>query len=463
MKVLYNDMVQSLPPVSEETLLPQIKAALEKSGKTIVVLDDDPTGTQTVHDVLVLTVWDVESIADEIKRGSLLFFILTNSRSMKAAEADALTLAIGKNIKEAFARCNKQYGIVSRSDSTLRGHFPNEVQALAQGLGLTDFQTVLIPAFFEGGRITVNDVHYVKEGAGLTPVAETDFAKDKAFGFSQSDLKKWVEEKTKSGTKASDVVSFSIEELRKNSVEELAEKTESLPAEATVVVNAAAYADLEKFAAACWKSDKPMLFRTAASFVKALAGIESIPLLQKDVLINSEQKTGGLIVIGSYVEKTTKQLTALLKRHSPETIELPIEAIIAHDNCDYFKTTFKQLNSCLYLGIDVVLFTSRQLFVSEEEGDNLSVNNKVSHFISNLVASLTVVPKYIVAKGGITSSDLATKALGIKRATVMGQALPGVPVWRTGIESKFPEMSYVIFPGNVGDNDALAELYEKLI
>jgi uncharacterized protein YgbK (DUF1537 family) len=57
---------------------------------------------------------------------------------------------------------------------------------------------------------------------------------------------------------------------------------------------------------------------------------------------------------------------------------------------------------------------------------------------------------------------VGVKALGVVRATVLGQAAPGVPVWRTGPESRFPGLSYVIFPGNVGDVDTLRVIVEKL-
>ena len=78
------------------------------------------------------------------------------------------------------------------------------------------------------------------------------------------------------------------------------------------------------------------------------------------------------------------------------------------------------------------------------------------------VSSLAVRPRFLVAKGGITSSDIGVHALQVRRATVLGQALPGVPVWKLGAESRYPGMSYVVFPGNVGDEDGLRSLVENL-
>jgi uncharacterized protein YgbK (DUF1537 family) len=74
-----------------------------------------------------------------------------------------------------------------------------------------------------------------------------------------------------------------------------------------------------------------------------------------------------------------------------------------------------------------------------------------------------VRPGFIIAKGGITASDVGTKALRVRRATVMGQIKPGVPVWMTDSGSKFPHMPYVIFPGNVGETATLREAVENLM
>ena len=68
----------------------------------------------------------------------------------------------------------------------------------------------------------------------------------------------------------------------------------------------------------------------------------------------------------------------------------------------------------------------------------------------------------MIAKGGITSSDVATRGLGVKRALVRGQLLPGVPVWRLGAEARFPGIDYVVFPGNVGSDTALADAVQQL-
>jgi uncharacterized protein YgbK (DUF1537 family) len=75
---------------------------------------------------------------------------------------------------------------------------------------------------------------------------------------------------------------------------------------------------------------------------------------------------------------------------------------------------------------------------------------------------LTTPPRYVIAKGGITSNDLALKAFGVHQATVPGQVAPGIPCWVLGEEARFPGVPYVIFPGNVGTPQTLAEVITML-
>jgi uncharacterized protein YgbK (DUF1537 family) len=460
MSINFQHTINALPAAPAEDLKSAIKNYLRKINKTIIVLDDDPTGTQTMHDVPVLTSWDEATIDEELKKSTALFYILTNSRSMPEMVANDLGKTIGNNIRNVFEKNKKEYIIISRGDSTLRGHYPNEVDSLTEGLQIKNYTTAIIPAFFEGGRCTIDDVHYVKEGEELIPAADTEFAKDKAFGFSQSNLKNWVEEKTNGNIKAAEIVSFSIDELRNETVEQLSNKIITLPSNATVIVNAAAYYDLEKFALAYLRSEVEMIFRTAASFVKALSANETKLLLTKEELTVADNMYGGLIVVGSYVPKTTKQLQALHGNKNLSAIEIPVTEIL--NSSLTTASIANKVETLLANGKDVVMYSSRNLQAGIDEKESLAIGNRVADFITAVVQQINVLPKFMIAKGGITSSDIAVKALGIKRAMVLGQALPGVPVWKAGAESKFAGLPYIIFPGNVGDDDALALLYEKL-
>ena len=157
------------------------------------MLDDDPTGTQTVHNIPVLTEWSVASLRAELANDLPCFYILTNSRSLPLPGAQAMNVEIARNLREASHQAQRDFVIVSRSDSTLRGHFPGEVDALANALEQDFDGWLIIPFFLEGGRYTIGNVHYVAEGDKLVPAGETPFARDSAFGYRASNLREWVE------------------------------------------------------------------------------------------------------------------------------------------------------------------------------------------------------------------------------------------------------------------------------
>jgi uncharacterized protein YgbK (DUF1537 family) len=172
-----------LPQEWPRSLLPEIQEKIQSSGRKIVVLDDDPTGTQTVHNVYVLTEWTADALCEELQSDASTFYLLTNSRSLHLSDARALNRQIGKNLIEASRVCGCDFAVVSRSDSTLRGHFPGEVEALATAMNQNFQGWILFPFFLEGGRYTINDTHYVAEGEALVPAGETEYAKDAVFGY----------------------------------------------------------------------------------------------------------------------------------------------------------------------------------------------------------------------------------------------------------------------------------------
>src|SRR5690554_6703797 len=317
------------PPEYPVGLLPEIRGAIRTSGKTLVVLDDDPTGTQTVHDVAVLTVWDVESLAAELASGAPCFYILTNSRSLPPAEAARLNSEIGANLRIAGERTGRTFTVTSRSDSTLRGHFPGEVRALEGALGVAFDAWLIVPFFLEGGRFTVDDVHYVAEGERYIPAAETSYARDAAFGYRNSNLRAWVEEKTAGQVCAEDVQSISLETIRRGP-EHVCERLMTMPHGSIGVVNALTYRVLESFVAGLLRAEaagKRYLYRTAASFVRVRAGLDARPMLTRQDL-PLPAKGGGLFLVGSYVPKTTAQLDALVKRSDIAAVEIQAAKLV---------------------------------------------------------------------------------------------------------------------------------------
>jgi uncharacterized protein YgbK (DUF1537 family) len=466
LKVLtIQERLAALPPEGPEDPLSALTERVRAEGKKVVVLDDDPTGTQTVHSVPVLTEWSVEALEAEFGNDLPAFYILTNSRSLSPADAEALNREMGANLREAAGRAQQEFVVISRSDSTLRGHFPGEVAALAEGLRLVFDAWILIPFFLEGGRLTLDDIHYLTEGDQLIPVGETEFARDAAFGYKASHLREWVVEKFLGRIPEEKVASIPLEELRQEGKERVQEHLLALPPGAVCIVNAVTMRDLAVFTQGLLLAEETgrhYLYRTAASFVPLRAGIALRPLLRAEEL-ELPADGGGLIVVGSYVQKTTRQLECLRERLGVQAIEAPVEALLSeadYDACVVGVTQAVEMG--LRDGRDVVLYTSRTLAAAHEGAHSLAVGRRISAGLTAIVQRLEVRPRYIIAKGGITSSDLATKALGVRRAMTLGQIVPGVPVWRLGPESRFPGLAYVVFPGNVGQVETLADIVSAL-
>lgn len=463
MPTTLQQLLQYLPPPPEEDLLSPIRQKIKESAQTVVVLDDDPTGTQTVYDVPVLTEWSTEVIEAEFWQATPLFFILTNSRSLPVRQANQLAVTIGQNLNEAARQTGRKFFVISRSDSTLRGHYPNEVNALLAGMQQGEAVRVLVPAFLEGGRYTINDTHYVQEGDDLIPVGKTPFAQDKSFGFSASNLKDWVAEKTDGQVKANDVVSISLSDLRTKGAACVTETLKSCSPNATCIVNAADRYDLEAFALGLLNSRAPVICRTAASIVPVLAGLAPHPLLTRDQLLSESSANGGLIVVGSYVPKSTAQLEHLLEHASVQSIKLDVNKTLEHADLENFAQQIaQQADEFLTDNQDTVIYTSRDLVSGQDKEESLKIGQRVSAFLTDVIHRINVAPRYLLAKGGITSSDTATKGLGVRKATVLGQILPGVPVWKLGSESKFPDLTYIVFPGNVGQVDSITKVINQL-
>ena len=464
MPVQLQEILSSLPPIWSEDLLPAIQSEIAQNPVSVVVLDDDPTGTQTVHDIPVLTSWKLQSIIDEFERRTSLFYLLTNSRSLPAKRAVDLAFEIGANILEASRKTGQTFEIISRSDSTLRGHFPAEVDALAEVLGMEKAVYVIIPFFLEGGRYTINDIHYVKDAERLIPAADTAFAKDVVFGYRNSDIKLWVEEKTQGRISGSSVQSLSLVEIRQKGPKYITEKMTECKPGSVCVVNAAGYRDMEVVTLGLLRAQRKgqrFLFRTAASFVRIRAGLKTRPLLKTDE-IGSTGGTGGLIVVGSHVPKSSQQLDHLLRHGNIKSIEFDVDEYISQENDNrQIRTAVEFLNDTLSQGQDAVVYTSRKLRTGKDHESSLTIGRQISQGLVEIVRSMSISPRYVLAKGGITSSDIATQALGIVRAKVLGQILPGVPVWQSGPESRFPDMPYIIFPGNVGSTNAVSEVVER--
>ncbi len=464
-RLSFVDALRELPPEWPHDPLPAIRSALDETQEKIVVLDDDPTGVQTVHDVPVLAEWPVERLVDELTNEFRTLYLLTNSRSVSIGEARSINADAGRNLAEAARRTGRRIAVVSRSDSTLRGHYPGEVEALARALGQESDSQLLIPFFLEGGRYTINNVHYVAEGEWLIPAGETESARDLTFGYSASDLREWVQEKTKGRIHSDDVASVSIEDIRLGGPDRVAERLADLTRGAVCVINAASMRDLEVFTQGLLEAERRgqrFLYRTAASFVRARSGLEARPLLTREEM-DLPDSGAGLVLVGSHVPRTTAQLTHLLGQHGVIGIEVQVEELLSREHMEReVRRAAQETDGGLRGGSDVALFTSRRVAWGRDAQESLSMSRRVSEGLVAIARAIKVRPRYLLAKGGITASDIATRGLSVRRAMVLGQVLPGVPVWELGPESRYPGLKYIVFPGNVGGPEALTEVATKL-
>lgn len=431
----------------------------------IVVLDDDPTGSQTVHGCLLLTRWDPATLRAALLDPSPIFFVLTNTRGLPAGRAAEITREVCRHLKQVLAAL-KQEGralhaiFASRSDSTLRGHYPVETDVMNEELGPFDAH-FLVPAFFEGGRVTRDSVHYLKVEEHNVPVHETEFARDSVFGYRHSYLPDYVEEKTRGRIRAAGVVRLTLNDIRAGVRERLLALTNN----ACVVVDAERQGDLDRFAddlRAATAQGKRYLLRCAASILTSLARVGPQPHPPERMHEYVRHGRAGAVMVGSHVPKTTRQLAALLKQPGVIPIEVDVNRLPQqHDSL--LREVLAAAEAAHSAGKTPVVYTSRTERQFPDQDARLEFGGQVSGLLMDVVRGLPDTLGFLISKGGITSNDILSTGLRLRTARLLGQILPGVSVVRCPEDHpRFPLMPVVIFPGNVGDDNALAETFRRL-
>ena len=469
----------------------------------MVVFDDDPTGIQTVHGCLLVTDWSEQNLITAFEDREPFFYVLTNSRALSAADARrVLTSAV-----EAVLDVNRRYGyrliMVSRSDSCLRGHFPLETDVMRDVLREHGYnvwpRTPFCPAFIESGRVTIDGTHYMIDKSGtaattctvttasgerLIPVSETEFARDNVFGYKNACLTEYIREK---GGNPADYD----------------------------IVNAQSYAELDSFRDKLFDEiadfDGAVVIRSSSSLPRSMSGISDKPYLTKQDLgidtpatpgstpatLGSTPATLGstlatlgstlatlgstlgdsisenatpaanhpataLFIVGSHVKKTTAQLMQLLREPGIAPRELSITSIL-NDKAELLADVERFIMQCQQDGTTPVIYTAREEVRIDDPERRQHLGQEISDFLVSIVQNLPISPRYVVAKGGITSHDILTHGLNIKVGRVMGQAINSVPcVMAPPLHEGGSPIPYIIFPGNVGDEHSLAEIFKKL-
>jgi uncharacterized protein YgbK (DUF1537 family) len=453
----------------------------------IVVLDDDPTGSQTLHSCPLLLRWDPVALAEGLRQESPFLFLLANTRALGPAEAATRVRQICGALGPALAAAQSEGVIdaalvVSRGDSTLRGHFPLEVDVLAQELGPID-ATFLVPAFLEGGRTTVDGVHRL---AGQ-PVHETPFARDGFFSYSTSDLRQWVEEKSGGRLPAGEVHLLGWRELEGALAGEagrqaLRQWLGALSGNRLVVVDGERPAHLALFGSLVRELASPQpgggerprrfLFQSAASLLNGLAPLPPQPLGAAGLAALRRQADGiplgGLVLVGSHVPLADAQLERLLAQEGCVGVEVPVarmHRVLEGPLPDRLlpsleRAWIEQAEAVLAQGRTPVLYTSRGELQCRHGAERRALGLALAASMARVAASLAPRLGYLISKGGITTHTLLADGLGLDWVALQGQLLPGlslvlVPPTPSAQAAGLVSLPVLTFPGNLGNAHTL--------
>ena len=443
--------------------------------RKVIVLDDDPTGSQTVHSAPLLLRWDPDSLRRGLRHPSPLLFVLANTRALEPEAARERVREICRGLRLVLAELEaagelERWLVVSRGDSTLRGHFPLEVEAIQAELGPFD-ATLLVPAFLPGGRTTRGGVHYLHG----QPVHTTDFARDRLFGFSSSFLPEWVAEKTRGAISADAVERLDLAELD-GSAAVLQDRLAGFSAQRLVAVDAERPEQLAALGEAVWRSERRLLFQSAASLINGLVPLPPQPLDPAGLAAlrrsgASAERLPVLVVVGSHVPLADQQLEQLLQEPACEGVEIPVAKLARVLDGpaapelirSLERSWFDQLQAVLDQGRTPVLFSSRGELVCASAQERRRFGLALAALMARLAAALAPQLGLIISKGGITTHTLLADGLGLDWVELQGQLLPGLSVVLTPADAKVPGLPVITFPGNLGDASGLRQAWRLML
>ena len=446
--------------------VPEAEAAIAEPAAAprtwLVAVDDDPTGCQSVSGIPLLTRWDTETLAEAARRAAPVTFVLTNSRSLDRAGASRLNGEVGRSLATVAERLGLALRLISRSDSTLRGHYPAEVTALATGAGMAPDGVLICPCFFEAGRYTAGGIHWVLSGGELIPACETEFARDETFGHTELTLAEWADARSDAPVPASQIAAADLAAGDRAAVRSVLEDAaDGRP----VVVNATNYAQLDVLVDAIEEVEaagRCFVYRTGPSFVRARARLGPPALADlADLAGGSDER--GLVAVGSLTALTRTQVARAHEAHGLAAVDLDASLVLEEASAaTHIESVATEVADELARR-DVVLATSATP-AARADLSILQVSRAISDALVAAVRRISELrpPAWVIAKGGITSHDLLSRAFEVGVTTVVGQARPGiVPV--LAIESGGRRWPFLIFPGNVGSPDVLADIVGDLV
>ncbi|MBF4568093.1 four-carbon acid sugar kinase family protein [Plantibacter sp. VKM Ac-2880] len=410
-----------------------------------LILDDDPTGTQSASGVDVLLEWDADLLETALGSADAVY-LLTNTRAVPEDEAVSLLERTRDQAAEAGRRLGERIHVVLRGDSTLRGHVFPETAVFTGDRSVI----VFVPAFPEGGRTTIDGTHYVRIGDETLPAHETEYAQDPVFPFRSGHLPDYVREQ--SGREAAH---FGLAGLRDGATEFRAALRDAVPG--TVLLPDAETGDdvriIAQAVTAAWADGADVVVRSASPLAAAIAGVESDGLLPSPLV---SEPIAVLLVCGSHTIGATRQLAPV------EAAFGPAETVPTSDALQDPVATGRAVAEVARPRLAATGFAA---ISSERERDaahnTLDHGERVMIALTSATAALRRSVEVVVSKGGITSAEVARVGLGARRARVLGQVLPGVSVWSV-VTPEDEEKLYVVVPGNVGDPSTLVDVLTAL-
>lgn len=403
-----------------------------------VVLDDDPTGTQEITNAPVLLRRNRIALV-ELLQGSDTVYVLTNTRAVSEGDAKKLLDKLRLDVAFAEESLGIEVLVVQRGDSTLRGHVFAEIDVFAHAESVV----VFAPAFPAGGRLTSGGVHRVLVDGMWINAADTEFATDPVFGFSERTMVDYVQAKGSRSAVSTQPANFLSTALA----------TEP----GTVIVpDAESNSDLEEVARdirTLVRSGRSVVVRCAAPLAAYLAGRKSTGFID---LARVPRSGPVLVVAGSHTAATTRQIEAVLGRW-PSMVEIDTDAALADPDAAGALAAARVREAFLTTEV-VILATER---VRRAEHGSLGDAARVMQALSSAVTEVRDVPGVVIAKGGITSAEIARSGFGAKVGWVQGQVEPGISLWKLGDQDS--GLPYIVVPGNIGDADTIVRLVTKLV
>ncbi len=414
----------------------------------VAILDDDPTGVQTLAGIKVVLDWQPGRIETVLARASALH-VLTNTRAFAPDEARAL---IG-SAAAAVMQARSDAVVVLRGDSTLRGHVFEEYLGLCDARGGPKSPVLLlVPALPSAGRVTIAGVHYLTRDGERIPVHETEYARDGIFSYRTSSLVEWVEARSCGYFAAANGINVDLEAIRARGASAVAEALRAADrrdAPSAVAADAETAADVDAIAQGFREATElgaKVVLRGGPTIAAALTGATAV----EPADFPAADRV--LVVCGSYVAQSTRQLQTLLSAYPSSLVEVDPERLASGDEIEIQRAasdTRVRLDSGL-----AVVSTPR---IRPALLTDLESGRKIALGLADIVRALDLRDVVTVVKGGITSAVILRNGFGMKEADVIGPVLPGVAHW-IGIDAREREQRVLVVPGNVGDDNLLADV-----